>query len=268
MDAPAEPAQLAFGGVAVAQRTDRLQLGGGPGELLHGAVAVAGGGQRSAGERAADLRLHDGPDARGELDRAARELGGLDGIAGVERDGGRGTIRPGGGERKPHRLGGSLRRRSCLPGAVAISQREPCPHELVEEVRAVARLDERHAGTDVALEQLDRSRRLAELQLRLGQRRRRQARTMAGPAVVGDVEGLLRGGDGDVEVPAASAARERAYRLQARAWAPPVSRADSTAASSGSVTPRRSPRKKAGHAEDREHHRELVPATRLTADPE
>ena len=91
VDAPAEPAQFAFGGVAVAQRTDRLQLGGGPGELLHGAVAVAGGGQRSAGERAADLRLHDRPDARGELDRAARELGGLDRIAGVERDGGRGT---------------------------------------------------------------------------------------------------------------------------------------------------------------------------------
>ena len=103
LDGAAEPAQLLLGSIAVGLGAARLERRGGCGELGCRAVGVARLRERPRRERPRQRRLDHRAGPLGGGDRGDRALRGCGGLAGVERDRRRGSLRPGGGHRQAER---------------------------------------------------------------------------------------------------------------------------------------------------------------------
>src|SRR3954468_8985719 len=125
MSAVAEPAQLALGRVAVALRATQVERSRGALELFYGAIAIAVLGKRATGERARQRRLDRDADGVGDGGCGERQLGGVCGVGGVERDGGGGAIGVGLCYWKLDDVGGVGRAVGGAAGLVDLAEREP-----------------------------------------------------------------------------------------------------------------------------------------------
>jgi hypothetical protein len=138
-----ELAQLSLRALAVAPRAASVERCRRALKFGHGTMLFAGFRERSARNRARQRGLDGGTGSVGRIGRAQRPFRGEGSVTGIERDGGDGSVGPGGREGelhgRCHRLGQS-RRAPSVAGAI---EGQPAPGEQLEAARPPATRDER-----------------------------------------------------------------------------------------------------------------------------
>ena len=129
-------------------------------------------------------------------------LGSAGRVAGVQSDGRRGAIRPGGGQRELHGRGPGLRAGGRAFGLGVAVEREPAAREQLEAVGPPATGDERQLLAPCGAEkQFDSASRLARFEKDTGEPHGSPRRVEALAQIVAEVDALLSGGEREVHVP-------------------------------------------------------------------
>src|SRR4051812_46010127 len=129
----AEPAQLAFGRVAVAVRATEVERRRRALELFYGAVSIAVLRKRATGERARQRGLHRNADRVGDGRCGERQLGGACGVGSLERHGGSGAIRVGLREGKVYDGSGGSGAFGGAARLVELAERQPAAGQELED---------------------------------------------------------------------------------------------------------------------------------------
>src|SRR5262249_50695727 len=203
----AELSQLSLRALAVAPRAASVERCRRALKFGHGAILVAGFGERSARNRARQRGLDWGsasvrPIGRGQRPfRGARTSRREGGATGTERDLGEGSVGPRGSEGKLHGRCHHLGKSCRAPGLAGAIEGQPTPGEQLEEVRPPAAWNEPQLLiTGTAEEQLYGSVWLHGLEHDAGE-------SCGGPGcdepfvkVAREFDALLRGGERDVQI--------------------------------------------------------------------